>query len=132
MRYVYPAKFKKFTDGDGYVVTFPDLYGATTEGRSLQDALDMAEDCLGGLLWSYEEDGDELPVPSSLGSFEPSSDTVFYNLISINLAEYKRRLSEKPVRKTLYIPKGLNEKAEAQGINFSQVLRDALSRAITQ
>ena len=132
MKYVYPAKFEKFSDGDGYVVSFPDFYGATTEGRSLQEALEMAVDCLGGLLWGYEEDEEDFPTSTSLTAFEPSNDFAFYNLVNVDLAEYKRIHSEKPVRKTLYIPKYLNEKAEAQGINFSQVLREALVSVVGQ
>jgi len=131
MVYIYPAEFTPCEEG-GYTVTFPDLPGAITEGDTLKEALYMAQDCLGGFLWSMEKDNDPIPKPTDITHFTASADGVFFTLVNIDLAEYKRIHSEKPVRKSLYIPKGLNEKAEAQGINFSQVLRDALSRAIVQ
>jgi len=53
--YIYPARFEAAEEG-GYTVTFPDFKGAVTEGDTLQEAFDMAEDCLGGLLVGYEED----------------------------------------------------------------------------
>ena len=130
-KYIYPAMFQKFSDGEGFAVTFPDLPGAITEGDTLEQALYMAQDCLGGFLWAMEDDGDPFPEASRIGAFKTDGDRVFYSLISVDLAEYRRIHSEKPVRKTLYIPKHLNDKAEAKGINFSQVLREALVNKIS-
>lgn len=39
---------------------------------------------------------------------------------------YKKRTSSKAVKKTLSIPEWLNEEATSMGINFSQVLQEAL------
>ena len=129
-KYTYIAKFEKNINENSYCVTFPDLPGAITGGFSLEEAIFMANDCLGGFLWAMEDDGDKFPKPSKLSAFEPNSDSVFYNLVSIDLAEYRRIHSTKPIKKTLYIPKDLNDKAEAKGINFSQVLREALANIV--
>lgn len=40
--------------------------------------------------------------------------------------EYLRKNNNKAVKKTLSIPQWLNEQAIAKGINFSQVLQEAL------
>ncbi|MDU6269536.1 MAG: type II toxin-antitoxin system HicB family antitoxin, partial [Veillonella sp.] len=43
---MYPAVFS--TDGKtGYTVMFPDLLGCVTEGDTLKEAVEMAEDALG-------------------------------------------------------------------------------------
>lgn len=40
---MYPAIFSSDGDG-GYTVSFPDLPGCVTEGNTLAEAVDMAED----------------------------------------------------------------------------------------
>ena len=39
---------------------------------------------------------------------------------------YKKRTNSRSVKKTLSIPEWLNEAAMAMGLNFSQVLQEAL------
>jgi predicted RNase H-like HicB family nuclease len=129
MEFIYPARFEAAVEG-GYTVTFPDFRGAVTEGDSLKEAFDMAEDCLGGLLSAFEEDNKKLPAPTALTAFPANNNAEFINLIKVDLSEYKRRISDKPVRKTVYIPKGLNDRAEELGINFSRVLREALANEL--
>jgi len=129
MEFIYPAKFEK-AEESGFTVTFPDFRGAVTEGDNLREAFDMAEDCLGGLLAGLEEDVKKPPVPSALTAFPANNDDEFVSLIKIDLAEYKRKISDKPVRKTVYIPKGLNDRAEELGLNFSKVLREALANEV--
>jgi predicted RNase H-like HicB family nuclease len=61
----YPAVFVKEEDG-GYSVLFPDFEGGATCGDTLQDALEMAEECLAGLLAAMQEDKEPLPEPSEM------------------------------------------------------------------
>ena len=128
LKYVYPALFEKEEDGQ-YSVSFPDLNGAYTCGCNLSEAMYMAEDCLGIVLYGMEEDKERFPQPSDIANFKNTKNK-FATLISINYTEYKRRVDEKPVRKTLYIPKKLNDQAEAMSINFSELLRTALKQRI--
>lgn len=44
---------------------------------------------------------------------------------------YQKRTNSKAVKKTLTIPEWLNEEAMALGINFSQVLQEALIQKVT-
>ena len=48
MKYVYPCNIvlDEEADGESYVVTFPDVYGATTGGLPWEEALGNAEDAL--------------------------------------------------------------------------------------
>jgi len=45
----------------GYVVEVPALPGCTTHGKTLSEALLMAEDAIGGYLSVLIEDGDDIP-----------------------------------------------------------------------
>jgi antitoxin HicB len=48
-------------DNGGYVVTFPDVPEAITQGDTVEEALDEAQDALIGALSFYIEDGRALP-----------------------------------------------------------------------
>ena len=55
----YPAVFKPFSDGSGgYVVEFPDLPDCVTEGKDLEQAIEMAVDAANGWISGELEDGE--------------------------------------------------------------------------
>lgn len=58
----YPATLTP--DGDGYLVRFPDIPEALTQGRTRAKALEMAADALRTAMEFYFEDGRRVPVPS--------------------------------------------------------------------
>ena len=123
-KYVYPAIFTKEENGL-YSVEFPDIEGCVTCGDNLADALYMAEDVLAFTLYDYERDGKEAPAPSDPDGIEVSNGS-FVNCVLCDTLEYQKRNNNKAVKKTLSIPEWLNELATNAGINFSQVLQDAL------
>ena len=47
-------------------------------------------------------------------------------IIEFDMLEYQRKHNSRAVKKTLSIPEWLNEEATALGVNFSQVLQEAL------
>ena len=51
MKYTFPAFITK--EEDGYVVTFPDVSGVNTDGDTVEEALEYAEDALNLMLWAY-------------------------------------------------------------------------------
>lgn len=122
-KYIFPAVFTK--DGDFYVVHFPDLDGCFTQGESIQDAFEMAEDVLCLTLYDYEEDKEEIPKPSDLKKIE-TDDSSFVSLVTCDTIEYRKFYDNKAVKKTLTIPAWLNTMSEREGINFSAVLQNAL------
>jgi predicted RNase H-like HicB family nuclease len=127
-QFVYPAIFEREVEG-GYSVSFPDIEWAHTCGDTLPEAIYMAEDCLGLVLYDYECDKKEFPKPSDISSYKNSKDK-FASLIAVDLTEYKRKVDNRPVKKTLYIPKQLNDQAEAKSINFSELMRQALKKRL--
>ncbi len=60
----YPAHTA--TDGDGVMVSFPDIPEAITSGKSRDEALHMAQDALITAMDFYFEDRRMVPMPSAL------------------------------------------------------------------
>ena len=127
-KYVYPAVFTP--DGEGYSINFPDLEGCFTCGDSLQDGLEMARDVLALVLYGYEKDGKNIPKPSDRASVEVKENE-FVNYVVSDTMEYRKRYNNKAVKKTLTLPEWLNEEAMALGVNFSQVLQEALLQRLS-
>lgn len=127
-KYSYPAIFTPEAEG-GYSINFPDLEGCFTQGDDMTEALMMAEDVLSLILYGYETDGREIPVPSSLDSFSLTGGK-FVNYIACDTLAYRKMYNSKAVKKTLTIPEWINEAAIAMGLNFSQVLQEALLQKI--
>ena len=91
----------------------------------MKDALIMAEDVLAFTLYDYEKEGKEIPEPSASGDLTLEKNE-FVNYVACDTLEYRKMHNNKAVKKTLTIPEWLNESATAMGLNFSQVLQDAL------
>ena len=123
-KYVYPAIFAPEENGT-FSITFPDLEGCYTCGDNLEDGLEMAEDALALVLYGYEKDNRKIPAPSERNELKVSGDE-FVNYISCDTMAYRKRFNNKAIKKTLTIPEWMNEEAVALGLNFSQVLQDAL------
>lgn len=122
-KYVYPAFVTK--DDDAYIVKFPDLPNCYTDGQSLPEALENAEDVLCLMLYGMEEDGDEIPKASSVESLIAEAGAII-TLVCCDTLEYKRYYDNRTVKKNCTIPAWLCAEAEKNGINFSRVLSDAL------
>lgn len=56
----------------------------------------------------------------------------FVNLVTVDVDEYAKNHFERAVKMALTIPYWLNEAALQQGINFSQVLQEALKERLNQ
>ena len=56
MKYVYPAVFRRANEiNELWYVDFPDVDGAFTDGKSMYEAMEMAEDVLAGMLCDWED-----------------------------------------------------------------------------
>ena len=123
-KYVYPAVFTPEENGM-YSVDFRDLEGCYTCGEDLADALYMAEDVLALTLYHYEKEKRPVPSPSNRTALNIKNDE-FVNMVICDTLYYQKRNNTKAVKKTLSIPEWLNEAAISAGVNFSQVLQEAL------
>ena len=120
MKYVYPAVF---TEENGqYLVSVPDLSGCHTFGDDLNEAIEMARDAMAMWLCIAEDRNEEIPQPS----MRLVVDSGFVSFVDVDTIEYRKQTDNKAVKKTLSIPSWLNAQAERSGINFSNVLQNAL------
>jgi len=111
---------------DGISVWFPDFSEAYTCADSTEQALKDAEEVLKLTLKSRIKDGEEIPAPTDLKEIH-LEENQYTNLITVSL-EQKIKYD----KKTLTIPHDINVAAEAAGINFSQVLQQALKEKLYQ
>lgn len=122
-KYIYPAVFTK--EEEGYSVDFPDLESCYTQGDTLEDAMEMAEDVLALTLYEYEKNQRVIPEPTPIKQIITDEKEIV-SLVMGDTLEYRKRYNNRAVKKTLTIPEWLNEEASALGVNFSQVLQEAL------
>lgn len=124
----YPAIFHVAEEG-GFWITFPDLPECMTQGDNMKEAYELAADALGLALTSREQEKQEIPTPSDIQKITVS-DNEYCVVVEFDMLAYRKRTDSKAVKKTLTIPRWLNEEATALGVNFSQVLQDALIQKI--
>ena len=129
MKLVYPAVFYPDPDSSAFAVTVPDLPGCVSGGNSLSDAMAMGEDAASGWILGALEDGNEIPPASNITDIHPDPEIGegFVSLLSLDMDAYAAKYGSKSVRKNLTIPAWLNTFAEAEKLNVSKVLQDALT-----
>lgn len=125
----YPALFHKAEEG-GFWVSFPDIPECLTEGDDMELAYEMAFDALGLAISDRLQNNEPLPVPSSFEDIKVDTDS-FLAVIEFDKLSYNKKHNSRAVKKTLSIPEWLNEEAMALGVNFSQVLQEALMQKIS-
>ena len=119
----YPAVFHRAEEG-GFWVSFPDFPECFTEGDDMTRAYEMAVEAMGLALVSRKEEGEEIPSPTESDKVDVEEGTLA--IIEFDMLEYQKKHNSRAVKKTLSIPEWLNEEATAMGVNFSQVLQEAL------
>jgi predicted RNase H-like HicB family nuclease len=124
MEYVYPAIFHKNKD-ESYTITYPDLPGCISEGKTLGNAMYMAQSALTQWIGYLADKKQEIPSASSSRKIKTSNGD-FVNLIC---AEVK---DEKAVKRTVSIPKWMDDKVIQSGLSLSRVLQDALGERLVQ
>ncbi len=125
MKYLYPAVFSYDRKEDVYLVSFPDISGCYSDGKTETEAFENAEDALNLMLWDKEECGEPIPAPSKLSEIRLQADE-YASMIRADTEKYKAIMDEDAVEKSVMIPEWLDEQAQKAHINFSGVLQDAL------
>ncbi|WP_066714955.1 type II toxin-antitoxin system HicB family antitoxin [Clostridium sp. Marseille-P299] len=121
MLFAYPAIFHE--EDSAFWVEFPDLIGCQSFGDTLNETIENAQEALSAYVLTLLESNQDIPTPSKIKTIMLEDSNSFTSLVSCNIDQYK---GMKAIKKTLTIPSWLNDKALAQGINFSKVLQDAL------
>ncbi|WP_172250830.1 type II toxin-antitoxin system HicB family antitoxin [Saccharibacillus deserti] len=112
-------------------VRFVDLPGCVTFGDTAEEAHAEAREALEGFMYELESDGDDIPDPSPLEvvlqQAKPGEAAIE---VQVYMPVVREAMAIKAVKKTLTVPKWLNDAAEAQRLNFSQVLQEGLKRSL--
>ena len=116
--YVYPAIFHSNEDGS-FSITYPDLPGCITEGKSLANAMYMAQSALTQWIEYLTDKEQKIPQASDLKSIETTTGE-FVNLIRADVKDGRA------VKRTVSIPKWMDDKVTEIGLSLSRVLQDAL------
>ena len=89
VKYIFPAIFTLdkndpvYPNGV-YLVNFPDLEGTYTDGETLEEAYDMAEDVLALTLLCMKEQNKDIPPMSNPKDIECDSDS-FVSLVKVDV-----------------------------------------------
>lgn len=119
----YPAIFHT-AEESGFWVSFPDLPECLTEGDDMQDAYEMAVEALGLCLTERKKEGEVIPNPTEINKIDTEDGVLV--IVEFDMLEYQKKHNSRAVKKTLSIPEWLNEEAVSRGVNFSQLLQEAL------
>lgn len=120
--YTFAAVFTVERDG-GYSVRFPQLDGCYTQGDSFEEARREAIDAMSLHLYGMEQDGEAIPDANLNVATEAGEMVV---PITAWMTPFRDQMENRAVKKTLTIPAWLNEAAERQNVNYSQILQCAL------
>lgn len=122
-RYIFPAIFE-FAN-DGISIEFPDLPGCLPCAHDDEEAIKNAKEAMALHLYSMEQDNNEIPEPTPITKLQSDKNQAIV-LIEVWMPIYRDAIENRAVKKTLTIPKWLNDLAEKEKVNFSQVLQEAL------
>ena len=120
--YVFPALFHLNEDGS-FTITYPDLPGCISEGKSLGNAMYMAQSALTQWMEYLTDKKQSIPSASDLKSIETAQGE-FVNLIRAEVKE------NHAVKRTVSIPKWMDDKVAEAGLSLSRVLQDALKEKL--
>lgn len=125
-RYSYPCIIT-FDKNDGiYYVNFPDLEDCFTDGETLEEALYNAKDVLGLVLYIKEENNIEINPPKN--NFISTKENQALSYVSVWMPLVRDEIENKSIKKTITIPKWLNDLAEDNNVNFSKLLQVSLKK----
>ena len=128
MKYTYLALFEADKENGGYTISFPDFSGAISEADTLNEAIYNAREVLEIYTIMFEDEGKELPEPSSFKALasQLGSDEDILQAISVDTELVRERERSKVVNKTVTLPSWLVEVGKENKINFSQLLQKAI------
>lgn len=127
MKLSYPVCLYPNDSNNGYTAIVPDLPGCVTCGDNIHEVFEMAIDAASGWILTELEDGNKPPKASNIKDIIPNEyPDGFTSMLILDMDAYAEKYGEKAIRKNCTIPAWLNAQAELSGVNFSQVLQEAL------
>lgn len=127
--YIYPVIIKKEKEENMYLATFPNFPGQMTDADAEDKVIVAAQELLALCISSNEDAGIENPMPLEQEKILLQNDE---KLIYVHVwMPYFRQIQKVVyVKKTLTIPKWLDEMAKEKNINFSATLVKGLKNEL--
>lgn len=125
--YIYPVILHK--EEDGYLITFPDFPGQMTEAETEEEAIQAAQEVLALCISQNEDMGKKNPEAKGQEEIVLDENS---RLVYVHLwMPYFRKIEKVVyVKKTLTIPKWLDEMAKEKKLNFSAILAKGLKKEL--
>lgn len=124
-RYVYPAIFDYAEDGIS--IEFPDLPGCLPCAHTTEEAVKNAREAMALHLYGMEQDNDLIPEPTPVTKIRAGENQAVV-LVEVWMPPFRDEVEQRAIKKTLTIPKWLDDLAQEQHVNFSHLLQDALKQ----
>ncbi len=125
----YPVVVEKAEDG-GVGMYFPDFPGTAVLGIDIADGVRRAREMLADLVLEKEEQGQQLPEPSSPENIELLDTTDRIVFVDVYMPPYRDEAANKAVTKNCTLPRWLRDAGEEAGLNFSQLLQTSIKKAL--
>ncbi len=127
MKQAYPIVMSK---GKPHIVVYIPDFDINTQGTDYADAMEMARDAIGLMGIDMEDEHEELPAPSDMGTVKGENEGDIVTLVDVDFTEYRRRNDMRTVRRNVTLPSWLNAAAEKSGVNVSAILQNALKQEL--
>ena len=125
MKYIYPAIFTP--EADGISVDFPDLPGCYTDGATVEEAFENAEDALSLMLWHLEKEKQTPPAPTPPTALRATPGASIA-LVKADTLPVRKLNDSRTVRKNITLPGWMDTLAKEHHINFSRLLQNAIRK----
>ena len=89
----------------------------------MREAFKNAKEALELYMYTLEDEGMEIPVPSNI---KPQKENESVVLIEAYMPTVRMDMETRSVNRTVTLPEWLDKRAKEKGINFSQTLQAAL------
>ncbi|MCL1631780.1 type II toxin-antitoxin system HicB family antitoxin [Sporolactobacillus sp. CPB3-1] len=122
-QYIYPALFTQ--KEAQWTIDFPDLPGCTTVAQNIEEGFARAKESLAKYIYDLEEKGEPALEPSDITLIH-AGENQFATLIETWMPPFRKKMENQAVKKTLTIPKWLDDAAKQADLNYSRILQDAL------
>ncbi|MCL2276961.1 MAG: type II toxin-antitoxin system HicB family antitoxin [Treponema sp.] len=123
---IYFAVFEKTKTG--FSVYFPDVPGCVTCGDNFDHSMSMAQEVLGLHIYGMEKDDEPLPKRTDNIPELESGDIVA--AVSVFPALVKDEIENRREKTNVTIPHWLKAAAEAEGLNYSRLLENAIKETL--
>ena len=123
-KYIYPCVV--YEEDGVYYADFRDFNGCFTDGESLEELIINVKDVLEGTLFTLLKNNLEIPEPTMKKIELKGNEFLVY--VDVWLTPIIDKIKNQTVKKTLTIPRWLNDEAEKRSVNFSSLLQTALKQ----